>query len=100
MEAIRSGKIEIRVYTKHKFQQLYITHPRKELDWMRHLLWSGRVILRYPNLENIEMNVRLTPAKFLNFEIGLRNSGSRVRMLGSSFSKPLNDMQRGEPLSW
>ena len=63
MEAIRSGKIEIRVYTKHKFHaKLYITHPRKELGLDASFALVGSSNFTIPGIsKNIEMNVRIDP---------------------------------------
>lgn len=61
-EAIRSGKIECRVYRKDKFHaKAYITHARMEVVGSSALVGSSN--LTYPGLtENIELNVQITGA--------------------------------------
>jgi len=63
MEAIRSKKIEIKVYTKHKFHaKLYITHPREELGLDASFALVGSSNFTIPGIsKNIEMNVRIDP---------------------------------------
>ncbi len=59
-EAIRSGKIECRVYRKDKFHaKAYITHARLEVVGSSALVGSSN--FTYPGLtENIELNVQIT----------------------------------------
>lgn len=60
VEAVRSGKIECRVYTKDKFHaKAYITHARLEVVGSSALVGSSN--FTYPGLtENIELNVQIT----------------------------------------
>jgi SNF2 family DNA or RNA helicase len=60
VEAIRSGKIECRVYKKDKFHaKAYITHARMEAVGSFALVGSSN--FTYPGLtENIELNVQIT----------------------------------------
>jgi len=60
VEAIRSGKINCRVYRKEKFHaKTYITHARQEVIGSFALVGSSN--FTYPGLsENIELNVQLT----------------------------------------
>ncbi|MBC8378494.1 MAG: DEAD/DEAH box helicase family protein [Planctomycetes bacterium] len=60
VEAIRSGKIECRVYRKDKFHaKAYITHARLEVVGSSALVGSSN--FTYPGLtENIELNVQIT----------------------------------------
>ena len=62
VEAIKSGKIECRVYRKDKFHaKAYITHARVEVVGSAALVGSSN--LTYPGLtENIELNVQITGA--------------------------------------
>ena len=62
VEAIRSGKIECRVYRKDKFHaKAYITHARMEVVGSSALVGSSN--FTYPGLtENIELNVQITGA--------------------------------------
>ena len=67
MEAIRSGKIQCRVYRKEKFHaKAYITHARLEVIGSSALVGSSN--FTFPGLtENIELNVQITgsPVKVL-----------------------------------
>ncbi|KAA1258014.1 hypothetical protein LF1_05050 [Rubripirellula obstinata] len=60
VEAIRSGKIECRVYRKDKFHaKCYLTHARQEVIGSFGLVGSSN--FTYPGLtENIELNVQVT----------------------------------------
>jgi superfamily II DNA or RNA helicase len=60
VEAIRSGKIECRVYRKEKFHaKAYITHARMEVIGSSALVGSSN--FTYPGItENIELNVQIT----------------------------------------
>jgi len=60
VEAIRSGKIECRIYRKEKFHaKAYITHARLEVVGSSALVGSSN--LTFPGLhENIELNVQIT----------------------------------------
>ncbi len=60
VEAIRSGKIDCRIYRKEKFHaKTYITHARQEVIGSFALVGSSN--FTYPGLsENIELNVQLT----------------------------------------
>jgi len=60
VEAIRSGKIECRVYRKEKFHaKAYITHARLEVVGSFALVGSSN--FTFPGLnENIELNVQIT----------------------------------------
>jgi len=60
VEAIRSGKIECRVYRKEKFHaKAYITHARLEVVGASALVGSSN--FTFPGLnENIELNVQIT----------------------------------------
>jgi len=60
VKAIRSGKIECRVYRKDKFHaKAYITHARLEVIGSSALVGSSN--FTYPGLtENIELNVQIT----------------------------------------
>jgi superfamily II DNA or RNA helicase len=60
VEALRSGKIECRVYRKDKFHaKAYITHARMEVVGSSALVGSSN--FTYPGLtENIELNVQIT----------------------------------------
>jgi hypothetical protein len=60
VEALRSGKIECRAYTKDKFHaKAYITHARLEVVGSSALVGSSNLTL--PGLtENIELNVQIT----------------------------------------
>jgi hypothetical protein len=60
VEALRSGKIECRAYTKDKFHaKAYITHARLEVVGATALVGSSN--LTVPGLtENIELNVQIT----------------------------------------
>lgn len=62
VEAIRSGKIECRVYRKGKFHaKAYITHARMEVVGSSALVGSSN--FTFPGLtENIELNVQITGA--------------------------------------
>jgi len=62
VEALRSGKIECRAYTKDKFHaKAYITHARMEVVGSTALVGSSN--LTVPGLtENIELNVQITGA--------------------------------------
>lgn len=59
VEALRSGKIRCRVYTKDKFHaKAYITHARQEVVGSFALVGSSN--LTYPGLvENVELNVQI-----------------------------------------
>ena len=61
-EAVRSGKIECRVYRKDKFHaKAHITHARLEVVGATALVGSSN--MTYPGLtENIELNVQITGA--------------------------------------
>lgn len=63
MEAIQSGKIEIRVYSKHKFHaKLYLTHARPELAVVPAIALVGSSNFTIPGIsKNIELNVRVEP---------------------------------------
>ena len=63
MEAIQSGKIEIRVYSKHKFHaKLYLTHARPELAVVPSIALVGSSNFTIPGIsKNIELNVRVDP---------------------------------------
>ena len=63
MEAIHSGKIEIRVYSKHKFHaKLYLTHVRPELAVVSSIALVGSSNFTIPGIsKNIELNVRVDP---------------------------------------
>ena len=67
MEAIRSGKIQCRVYKKDKFHaKAYITHARQEVVGSFALVGSSNLTL--PGItENIELNVQIagTPVSVL-----------------------------------
>jgi superfamily II DNA/RNA helicase len=60
VEAVRSGRIECRVYRKDKFHaKAYITHARLEVVASSALVGSSN--FTYPGLtENIELNVQIT----------------------------------------
>jgi SNF2 family DNA or RNA helicase len=60
VEAIRTGKIECRIYRKEKFHaKAYITHARLEVVGSSALVGSSN--FTYPGLhENIELNVQIT----------------------------------------
>ena len=60
VEAIRSGKIECRIYRKEKFHaKAYITHARLEVVGASALVGSSN--FTFPGLtENIELNVQIT----------------------------------------
>jgi len=60
VEAIRSGKINCRVYRKDKFHaKAYLTHARQEVVGSFALVGSSN--LTYPGLtENVELNVQIT----------------------------------------
>lgn len=60
VEAIRSGKIECRIYRKEKFHaKAYITHARLEVVGSSALVGSSN--LTFPGLhENVELNVQIT----------------------------------------
>lgn len=60
VEAIRSGKIQCRVYRKEKFHaKAYITHARLEVVGAAALVGSSN--FSYPGLtENVELNVQIT----------------------------------------
>lgn len=60
VEAIRSGKIQCRVYRQNKFHaKAYITHARLEVVGASALVGSSN--FTYPGLiENIELNVQIT----------------------------------------
>jgi hypothetical protein len=60
VEALKSGKIECRVYRKDKFHaKAYITHARLEVVGSSALVGSSN--FTYPGLtENIELNVQIT----------------------------------------
>lgn len=60
VEALKSGKIECRAYTKDKFHaKAYITHARLEVVGSTALVGSSNLTL--PGLtENIELNVQIT----------------------------------------
>jgi superfamily II DNA or RNA helicase len=62
VEAIRSGKIECRAYTKNKFHaKAYITHARLEVIGSSALVGSSNLTM--PGLlDNIELNVQITGA--------------------------------------
>src|SRR6266404_9442290 len=62
VDAIRSGKIECRVYRKEKFHaKTYITHARLEVVASSALVGSSN--FTHPGLtENIELNVQITGA--------------------------------------
>ncbi len=62
VDAVRSGKIECRVYRKDKFHaKTYITHARMEVVGSTALVGSSN--MTYPGLtENIELNVQITGA--------------------------------------
>lgn len=62
VEAIRSNKIECRVYRKDKFHaKAYITHARMEVVGSSALVGSSN--MTFPGLtENIELNVQITGA--------------------------------------
>ena len=61
MEAIHSGKIEIRVYSKHKFHaKLYLTHVPPELAVVSSIALVGSSNFTIPGIsKNIELNVRV-----------------------------------------
>jgi superfamily II DNA or RNA helicase len=67
VEALRSGKIQCRVYRKEKFHaKAYITHARMEVVGSSALVGSSN--FTFPGLtENIELNVQITgsPVKVL-----------------------------------
>jgi superfamily II DNA or RNA helicase len=60
VEAIRSGKIQCRIYRKEKFHaKAYITHARLEVVGSSALVGSSN--FTYPGLtENLELNVQIT----------------------------------------
>jgi phosphatidylserine/phosphatidylglycerophosphate/cardiolipin synthase-like enzyme len=60
VEALKSGKIECRVYKKEKFHaKCYITHARKDVIGAAALVGSSN--FTFPGLnENIELNVQIT----------------------------------------
>ena len=60
VEAIRSGKIECRVYRKDKFHaKAYLTHARQEVVGSFGLVGSSN--FTYPGItENVELNVQIT----------------------------------------
>ena len=62
LEALRSGKIECRIYDKDKFHaKAYITHAKFEVGDSRALVGSSN--FTYPGLaENIELNVQIQSA--------------------------------------
>jgi len=63
LEAIQSGKIELRVYSKHKFHaKLYLTHARPELAVVPSIALVGSSNFTIPGIsKNIELNVRVDP---------------------------------------
>lgn len=79
VEAIRSGKIECRVYRKDKFHaKAYITHARLEVVGSSALVGSSN--FTYPGLtENIELNVQIT--------------GTAVAVLQEWFEEHWNDAE-------
>ena len=63
LEAIQSGLIEIKVYTKHKFHaKLYLTHAKPELEVVPSIALVGSSNFTIPGIsKNIELNVRIDP---------------------------------------
>ena len=63
VEAIRSGKIEIKIYSKHKFHaKLYLTHAKPELEVVPSVALVGSSNFTIPGTsKNIELNVRVDP---------------------------------------
>ena len=63
LEGIRSGQIEIKVYTKSKFHaKLYLTHARPELEVVPSVALVGSSNFTIPGIsKNIELNVRVDP---------------------------------------
>lgn len=61
VEAIRSGKIQFRVYRKAKFHaKAYITHARSEVIGAAALVGSSNFNLRPGLTQNVELNVQIT----------------------------------------
>lgn len=83
VEAIRSGKIECRVYRKEKFHaKAYITHARMEVVGSAALVGSSNFTV--PGLtENIELNVQIT--------------GSPVKALQEWYEKHWSDAENVTP---
>lgn len=79
VEAIRSGKIECRVYRKDKFHaKAYITHGRAAVIGSFGLVGSSN--FTYPGLcDNVELNVRVV--------------GAEVRLLQDWYEKHWNDAE-------
>jgi phosphatidylserine/phosphatidylglycerophosphate/cardiolipin synthase-like enzyme len=77
VEAIRSGKIQCRVYRKDKFHaKAYITHARLEVIGSSALVGSSN--FTYPgSTENIELNVQIT---CLSCRSGTKSTGTPPRM--------------------
>jgi len=82
-EAIRSGKIECKVYRKEKFHaKAYITHARLEVVGASALVGSSN--FTYPGLtENVELNVQIT--------------GSQVSALQAWYEQYWNDAEDVTP---
>jgi hypothetical protein len=116
VEAIRSKKIECRVYRKDKFHaKAYITHARLEVVGASALVGSSN--FTHPGLtENIELNVQITgsPVKVLqewyeeHWARGEDVTPDILRVIERHtreyspfevYAKSLDELLRGEPLS-
>ena len=63
VEAMRTGKIEVKVYAKHKFHaKLYLTHAKPEFEVLPSVAIVGSSNFTIPGIsKNIELNVRVDP---------------------------------------
>ena len=83
VEAIKSGKIECRVYRKDKFHaKAYITHARDEILGSFALVGSSN--LTRPGLTN-------------NVELNVRHSGTEVEILQAWYERHWNDAEDVTP---
>jgi len=69
VEAIGSGKIEIKIYAKHKFHaKLYLTHAKPELEVVPSVALIGSSNFTIPGTsKNIELNVRVDPPPYESY---------------------------------
>jgi hypothetical protein len=81
VEAIRSGKIQFRVYRRAKFHvKSYITHARSEVIGAAALVGSSNFTL--PGLtQNIELMFRLLVSHLRFYRTGMKNTGKPPRTL-------------------
>ena len=87
VEAIRSRKIQCRVYRKDKFHaKAYITHARMEVVGSSALVGSSN--FTYPGMtQNVELNVQTTGMPVACFRSGMSSTGKPQKTLRWRSSK-------------